>query len=176
MKNLILLFWAITSFLTLSGQTNFQWEKTDSVSKTKSQIYSDTKLFIAKTWKSSNNVIQLDDKETGTILIKAVNIQDVSFSMQIMSYTYNYTLTFKMKDNKYKITLDEVNCSDAYTRSGYIVQIQPFDGEIAPKTTPGINKKKAIEMMVSLKRELQYIVDSYETYIKKPSPLDKDGW
>ena len=57
------------------SQTNFQWEKIDSVNKSKAQIYSDTKMFIAEVWKSANSVIQNDDKESGLILVKGSTIK-----------------------------------------------------------------------------------------------------
>ena len=59
------------------GQQNFQWERTDTISKTKSQLYADTKMFIAEEWKSAQNVIQNDDKETGSILIKGRQVNQL---------------------------------------------------------------------------------------------------
>ena len=56
MRKLILTSIGIISCMIGFTQTTF--EKIDSVSKNKSQIYSDTKMFIAEYWKSSKDVIQ----------------------------------------------------------------------------------------------------------------------
>ena len=162
------------------SQANFKWEKVDSTLKTKNQIYSDTKMFIAETWKSAKDVIQNDDKETGLILIKGVTIESVSLFMATYKYVYNYTITFKMKDNKYKIILDNVNCEEAiFSGRGSIAEINPFEGDNCPPTGtlshPGLPRGKAISMMANLKFDLQSIIDRYMEYIKKPSKGD-EGW
>ncbi len=180
MKKLILITVGILMFIFSNGQTNFKWEKTDSVAKTKAQIYSDTKMFIAEYWKSAQNVIQNDDKESGTILIKGTSIMKEYVMNGEYVYIYNYTVTFRMKNNKYRINIDNVYCESAYmTGSKYsITKIEPFDGDNCPKTgtfsAPGIPKKKAIPMMAKFKQDLQSIVDSYEEYIKKPSVSNSD--
>ena len=180
MKKLILISFAALMISLSFGQTNFNWEKTDSVAKTQLQIYSDTKMFIAKTWKSAKDVIQNDDKEAGVILIKGAAIMKESFMMQEYVYVYNYNLTFKMKENKYKIILDNVVCSRAYMEKGgaSATSIDPFEGDNCPETgtfkAPGLPKKKAIAMMPLLTQELQSIVDSYEKYIKTPGTASGD--
>lgn len=180
---MIMLFAILLANITLS-QTNFKWDKVDSVNKTKSQIYSDTKIFIAQTWKSAQNVIQNDDKEDGNILIKGNCIKTVLMAggMQQFRYVYNYSITFRMKDGKYKISLDNVYCESAtfMTNPSYtIVKIEPFEGDNCPPTgtmsNAGISKKKAILMMPELKQDLEDIVNSYEKYIKTPSSTNS-GW
>lgn len=52
------------------AQTNFQWEKIDSVQKTKAQVYSDTKMFIAEKMGKNNG---LDNKAySKTVVLDAV--------------------------------------------------------------------------------------------------------
>ncbi len=70
-----MLFFIAASLITLSSiaQVDFRWEKIDSVDKSKSQIYSDTKMAIAELWKSAQSVIQNDDKEGGMILVKGAS-------------------------------------------------------------------------------------------------------
>ena len=76
----ILLFTLSVNYLF--SQTDFKWEKIDSVPKTKYQIYSDTKMFIAENWKSVQNVIQNDDKEAGLILVKGTTSIDMPFMLK----------------------------------------------------------------------------------------------
>lgn len=154
----------------------FIWEKTDSVAKTKAQIYSDTKMFIAITWKSAKDVIQNDDKEGGIILLKGSNSKSVSYFGTLYSYVYRYNVTFRMKDNKFKIVIDNLYCESAYNSKGGVPnKIEPFLGDECPPNasmnfyTPGIPKEQAISMMASLLNDFQPIIDDYVKYIKTQS-------
>jgi len=176
MKKLILLVYGCLIFVASLGQKNFTWEKTDSIPKTKSQIYSDTKIFIAKTWKSAQNVIQNDDKESGNIIVKGSSIQKVNQYMNVFTYVYNYTVMFKMKDNKIKIIIDNVYCESAVPVGQAkfdIPKIEPFEGEYVKGEggimTSTLPKKKAVSMMASLKADLQTIVNDYIKTMKTTS-------
>lgn len=163
------------------SQINFEWEKTDSISKSKSQIYSDTKMFIAETWTSSKAVIENDDKEGGIILIKGNVIKSDTYSMNVLDYVYGYTVTFRMKDNKYKINLDNVYCKSVNDKFGWkLSKVEPFEADNAPKMnggimTNGLPKKKMIILMSEVKKELQSIFDSYPVYLLNTS-TNKDNW
>lgn len=168
MKNLLLIFLVFVSS-NLLAQQNFVWEKTDTVAKTKDDIYSDTKMFIAENWKSAKAVIQNDDKEGGLILVKGKTIQILSHSLYTCEYTYSYNVVFRMKDQKYKITIDNVYCESAYVGGRKLKEVQPFEGGNVPEMRPteggSIPKKKLIELMSELKSELQNIVDDYTEYL-----------
>lgn len=95
MKKTILLIAGIFIGFASFAQTNFKWEKIDSVAKTKSQLYSDTKMFIAETWKSSKDVIQNDDKEGGVLLIRGISIRTATYGKGMFMQTVNgYTSGF----------------------------------------------------------------------------------
>jgi hypothetical protein len=167
MNKLIIVAIVFYSTTTL-GQSNFQWEKVDSVSKSKNEIYSLTKLYISENWKSAQEVIQNDDKDGGIILIKGASIEEFAFMGGVYVYVYKYTMTFKMKDNKYKMKSSGVK----------VTKLAPFEGENCPDTgtfkAPGLPKKKAIIMMSEFKQNLQSLVDSYPEYIKKE--IKKSDW
>ena len=136
--------------------------------KTKAQIYSDTKMFIAETWKSANDVIQNDDKDGGMILVKGTTIQNVSIGMSKNSFTYSYNVKFLMKENKFKILVENLNYNNGPTAAwdGYDLKPQEvFPGLIKA----GISKKVWTGLMESLKIEMQSIVDRYEKAIKLPA-------
>jgi len=174
---LITLLLSITITLSFS-QTDFKWEKTDSVGKSKTQIYSDTKLFISEFWNSSQDVIQNDDKEGGVIVVKGVTKIFIKYGLSGYLYYYGYTVKFLSKDNKYKIILDNVQCKGAEYSSQYTPKcIPPFEDDNYPKIPNDINnltKKKQKELMVKLKIDFQNIVDSYNSSIKKTST--NEGW
>ena len=162
---------------------NFKWEKVDSVSKTKAQIYTDTKMFISEAWKSAKDVIQNDDKDGGVILVKGVSVSKVNVILSSLEYTYRYNVSFKMKDGKYKITIDNVYCESMidviHNKLNVCALIQPFDGGLdnAPAMGfSGIPKKKSVEVVDALRSELQSIIDSYEKYIKNPANTASSDW
>lgn len=182
MKILILTI-LITFSFGLKSQTSFVWDFSDTTSRTKTQLYSDIKLFVASYWKSANNVIQNDDKEAGIILLKGLQTKTVRFMLVDYIYTYSYMITFKMKDNKFKIVLDNVGCSDAYctaSNSSYIQKIQPFtDPKNCPQTgtfeNPGPPARKVIEMMDGLNNDLYTIVIDFMKFMKAQK-TKKDDW
>jgi hypothetical protein len=163
------IFTIISSFIIAYSfaQSPFSIEKIDSVSKSKTQIYADTKMFIAETWKSAKDVIQNDDKENGIILIKGVSIQSKYFQMNDHKWVYSYTVKFLMKEGKYKIILGDVKCTDAYAGSYKWPLIEFCDNcEFPGYMKTSINKQKWTELMDSLKKEFVGIVDAYDKYIK----------
>ena len=180
MKKLILSIVMLVS-LTTFGQTNFKWEKIDSIPKTKDQIYSDTKVFIAEQWNSAKDVIQSDDKEGGIIVLKGLSQKNLAYATVTYNYTYSYIVKFMSKDGKVKIVIDNVHCqSMSFNGKEYPNQkIEPFDGDVCLDPNCGKpNSKlgnKVVIMMGELRAELQGIVDSYEKYIKTTSTT-KDGW
>ena len=169
MKKVILLVCGSLIFAASFGQVNFIWEKTDSIPMTRSQLYSATKMFIAEFLNTSNDVVILnDDKEAGVIYIKAF-MTAIGSSRNMCIYDYN--VTFKMKDGKYKIMLDNVYCSSAILGEC----IQPIDETPSPKKTSSKSNKKAVSMLAFLKQNLDMIVNIYVTQVKKASST-KDNW
>jgi len=169
MRKLILLLALLPIFAF--SQTNFKWEKVDSTNKTKAQLYTDTKLFIAQEWKSAKNVIQNDDKDGGIILIKGIINTSLVVFIHEYDYTYGYTVTFKFKDNKFKIIVDNVYCERAYFVGGHqeVGCIEPCDNctKIGNGfTSEKFSKEKIDTMMFILKGQIQSIVDDYIKFIK----------
>lgn len=177
MKNHLLLLLALITINNVFAQENFVWEKTDSVAKTKEQIYSDTKMFIAEYWKSAKSVIQNDDKEGGLILVKGIVMVSRVYALYPYEYTYSYNVTFRMKNSKYKITIDNVYCESANIGDVRKLKVvHPFEGDDAPDMKSGLGgglpKKKLIEVMTELKNRLQMITDEYSEYLNKSHNSD----
>ncbi len=177
MKKILSILLFIVSVNFSFSQTDFKWEKIDSVPKTKDQIYSDTKMFIAENWKSAQNVIQNDDKEGGVILVKGLNEQSVSFTYV---FVFEYSVKILFKENKYKLVIENVHCAKSYNNKGGSCYncLEPFEGENYTDkgsfSSSVLPKKYAINIMALLKKDLQGIVDEYETKLSLPSPAKED--
>jgi hypothetical protein len=75
--------------------------------KNKSELFSSINKWISINYNSAKNVIQMNDKEAGTIIIKGINKIDCDVNTTKNSYTYNFvinhTIEVNIKDNKYRI-------------------------------------------------------------------------
>lgn len=178
MKKTILLALFGLSSLVGRSQQNFKWEKVDTVNKTKSELYSDTKMFIAQEWKSAKDVIQNDDKESGMILVKGTTKESVVYMMGFHEFYFSYTVKFMVKDGKHKIMIDNVGCvSHTAKVNGKIAVGYPtLVGDNYPEEKgvrlTGLNEKRYLELMSSLKIDIQSIVDEYEKFIVKKTTTE----
>lgn len=155
------------------SQNGFVWERIDSVSKSKDKIYSDTKSFIAKTWKSANDVIQNDDKEGGIIILKGLTRRyNTTYAMNLHEFTYQYTMTFSFKEQKYRVQIQDVNCFSHYVGATKWPCIQPIEN--ATEKQEGMKPEKINLMMSELKDDLQKLVNFYENEIKSESGINGD--
>ena len=159
--------------------TGFKWDVIiDSLDNSKSELYSKTKLFIGQTWKSAQNVIQSDDAESGVILVKGLSIQDVFYQMNNHRWTYAYSVTFMIKDNKCRIIVDNVYCDAARTGSYEWPRMPVADTYPDSKglITTGVNEARYLELMSTLKAELQSMVNSYSNHVRKPLIEENSDW
>jgi hypothetical protein len=163
MKKIILFTIMLFSLFGYS-QKDFKWEKIDSIQKSKVELYSDTKMFIAEYWKSAKDVIQNDDKESGMILIKGIVNEDIYFQFNNHTYTYGYNVKFLFRDKKYKIIIDNVYCERAMCGVNEWPLVEPT--EDTSESSGYVPAKKLTDLMANLKTDLQKIIDFYESKIK----------
>ena len=159
------------------SQENFIWNHLDSINKTEAQLYSDTKLFIARYYNSAQDVIQNDDKEAGLILIKGHKPVYVKKWNGTLTYTYGYTVIFRFRDGKYKMTIENVHCksTDWSSSNETPLCIEPFNNISEYDMCWGCQPKKtATQVMESLKKGLQENIDLYQFNIKKETILTDD--
>lgn len=69
---------------------------------TKDKAYNATLEWCAKTFNNANDVIQLRDKENGTIIMQAMSSYYFDILKSVL-ITYRYSLEIKLKDNKIKM-------------------------------------------------------------------------
>ncbi len=79
----------------------------DSISA--QSLYSRTKLFIAENFKSAKTVIQLDDAENKTLVVKGGVMPYIRNAFAGRTYGISmFTLKIQCKDNKFKYTLSDI--------------------------------------------------------------------
>ena len=125
MKNLILILVILTTNM-ISAQLSEKFPKDDNgnvvhtkivtlENKSKDQLYILAKMYFAETFKSANDVIQLDDKENGVILGKGIT----NFMVKSGKYNFNCKMSFTMKvsikDNKCKLEVYNIVYNDTST-------------------------------------------------------------
>ena len=175
MKMILLVLLAFVSLFS-SAQESFKWDIVKESPKTKEQLYSDTKMFIAEAWNSAQSVIQNDDKENGLILVKGISSQTMKIQLVFPTWTFAYTVKFYMKDHKYRIVIDNVNCESANcgVHQWPLMPVADNYPEEKGGRTTGLNKKRYESLMSDLKQELQTLVDSYQTYMENINNTDHD--
>jgi len=176
MKKYIVFLFFIITYPNLYSQVNFKWDYIDSIPRTKDQIYSDAKLFISELWNSAKDVIQLDDKENGIIVIKGLTTNEMNFQLNNHIWIYAYTVKLYMKDYKFRITIDNVHCITAVCR-GINWPLMPVADNYPEKKgrqLTGLDEKRYNSLMAILKADLQLIVSKYVSHIKKTENINND--
>lgn len=86
----------------------------DTEGKTKAEIFSSINKWIALNYNSAQNVVQLNDKESGNIIVKGINdavyknvMKELypknKYMQDYSNIKFNHTIEINIKDNKYRI-------------------------------------------------------------------------
>jgi hypothetical protein len=121
----------------------------------KEELYSRAKKWFVTTFKSANDVIQLDDKENGEIVGKG----NFNITYYARNPIINHTITISVKDGRFKYTITDLVYTD--------IQGDKFAIENFPKSWAG--KKKLYE---TVDRELTQLISSIEKSMKSKA----DEW
>lgn len=81
-------------------------EKADSISR--QELHSRAKLFFAETFVSANDVVQMDDKESGIVLGKGLSTISIKSGKYEFPVNLKYTIKVECKDNRYKWTITNI--------------------------------------------------------------------
>jgi hypothetical protein len=127
----------------------------DSVRK--DELFVRAKKWFATTYKSANDVIQMDDKDAGEIVGKG--------NMQIKYYARNprisHTITISVKDGKYRYTISDLEYSD--------IQGDKFNIENFPKAWFGEQK-----LYDAIDSNVKVIIESIKAAMN--SSKNNDDW
>jgi hypothetical protein len=168
MRYLIIVTAIIFSYPVFS-QTNFEWDVIIIVPDlTQDEIYARTKLFIGRSWESSKDVIQSDERDAGQILVKAKIMENFSR----YKYGFRYTIEFQMKDEKARIIISDVECRYAKSYDNFWIIPPVLDRypSTNAKEITGLSEDRFLNLMVLLKLDLQQIINNYKVEVLKFSP------
>jgi hypothetical protein len=130
MRKIILLMLFIT---TIANAQEYKLEAKsitgtfDVKEKTKSEIFSLINKWISTNYNSSKNVIQMNDLESGTIIIKGINeieyknvekVVNPNFPAQFTNLKFNHLIEINIKDNKFRIIYKII---DNYMVDNYVI-------------------------------------------------------
>jgi hypothetical protein len=132
----------------------------DLPKKSKDDIYKSLKLWIAKEYVNPKEVVNVDDPETGILLLKpSFVIEEINHGKTFDMKTYlryNYDMKILLKDGKIKVTISD------------IVSSMRFDNDPYNKPTP---VEKPFLFPESDKEQMQYydyrkkMADNLKTHI-----------
>lgn len=137
--------------------------------KNKSEIYAIIKNWITENYNSPKDVINIDDKESGIILLKSFFLNTQTIDNIILKDNYYFSLKINIKDSKYKITisdLEQQGVSD-FTSSGYSGKKSPLEEAllINRSSEAFIKYHETREEMANLiKKKFNGIISSIEHY------------
>lgn len=78
--------------------------------KSKAEIYSGLRIWVATTYKSAQKVIQMDDKESGTLIIKAIfNYKKGGMFYSAYEGHVSYTLKLQAKDGRFRAEMSNIS-------------------------------------------------------------------
>lgn len=134
--------------------------------QTKDQLYDASRIWIAKNFKSANNVIQHEDKSSGTLIGKG-NIQFPCEGFidcgAFGNDKVNFTIKIDTKDNKVRINLSDITrTSLTYVKGGLNTNI----GRELPIMQ--------IKQQQQVKTRLQSVVSQYKADILTQKTESKD--
>lgn len=121
----------------------------------KEELFLRAKKWFAKTYKSAQDVIQLDDKESGELIGKG----NSSISYYARKPTISHTISISVKDGRFRYVITDLFYSD--------IQGEKFNIEEFPNSWFG--KKKLFE---AVDHEVNLIIKSIENGMKSNEEED----
>ncbi len=134
---------------------------TDSIKKSK--LYINAKKWIVNTYKSAKNVIQLDDKESGEIILKGNSevFYDKMLGMGV-SVNVNHVFKISIRDFKYKYELTEFS----------IDKTEALYSDFLKNNTPLYHKKAVRKFRDAFDKQMKLYLLSFKIEMLKTDPID----
>ena len=145
---------SITKMITYTEVINVD------TSANKQELYSRAREWFAKAYKSSTNVIQMDDKESGKIVGKALmQVYHKALGSNFPSGHINYTISIYLKEGRYKYEVTN------FYHTGQLVSGGNRIDDYGPCEEMINTKKKTWGM--SYQKTFNYYLSQLDTNIKE---------
>lgn len=123
-----------------------------SVTGSADELYSRARVWMANAFKDAQEVIQLDDKETHTLIGKGL----FQFIQTMATYSVYFTVKIGTKDNKYRLQFYDIRTEVGTMR--------------ITKTAESYNAKKGSDKMKkNINEGFVRLIDSFKTAMNKKS-------
>lgn len=108
--------------------------------KTKAEIYASINKWISINYNSAKNVVQMNDLESGTIIIKGINkviykntmkalYPNNNYIQEYATTNFNHLVEINIKDNKYRIIYKIIDIADVTVSDYSFFNCISFDGK-----------------------------------------------
>ena len=143
-------------------------------SSNKQDLFLRAREWFAKTFNSSNNVIQMQDKEDGILIGKgSMEVFLKALGMTSGGNYFNFTISMHFKDGRYKYEITDFTYSNASnlknTFAEYLYNAKEDD-------YPRLTKKANIEVFNQLEMQVDLIISDLKIAMKKPSANQDIDW
>jgi Cu/Ag efflux protein CusF len=93
----------------------------------KKTAFNQAKRWAAQNFNSANEVIQEEDEEAGTLIMKGLEpVKNVSGGVMTPTYDVSYTLTLDIRDKKMRITFEPGAPENGALRRGMVKNLKEF--------------------------------------------------
>jgi hypothetical protein len=150
-------------------------------STSKNELYSRGREWFAKAYKSSTDVLQMDDKESGKIVGKALmQVYHKALGSNYKSGYINYTISLYLKDGRYKYEITNFHHTGQYVGDGNSIPDYGVCEDMinTTKKTMGMSYQKTFNYYLTQMDEniKDLILDLKATMSKKTEVKKKDDW
>lgn len=146
----------------------------------KLELYSRAREWFAKAYKSSQNVIQMDDKESGKIVGKALmQVYHKALGSNYPSGYINYTISIYFKDGRYKYEISNFYHTGQLVSGGNRIEdFGPCEEMInTKKKTWGVSYQKTFNYYLSqLDTNIKLLILDLKESMNKVADSKKNDW
>lgn len=99
--------------------------------QTADQLYNSLREWVALSYNSAQNVLQMDDAVAGKIVVKGIHTYNFNLKGANVPNQFDYTLLIELKDDRFRYTVDIVKATtgtgDTEILQSLILADQPYD-------------------------------------------------
>lgn len=150
-------------------------------STTKNELYSRGREWFAKAYKSSTDVLQMDDKESGKIVGKALmQVYHKALGSNYKSGYINYTISLYLKEGRYKYEITNFHHTGQYVGDGNSIPDYGACEDMinTTKKTMGVSYQKTFNYyLVQVDQNIKDLISDLKvTMSRKTEEKKKDDW